>query len=94
MPLIVMTIFGMGERWSIIDTEIVIPKDFFIVRNQLDWGSKTTEKLKIIPTKVTSRDLSFDELLIVETSRLPANVLYNLCGVEVLLVWAQISRDP
>ena len=48
------------KGWSIIDTEIVIPKDFFIVRNQLDWGSKTTEKLKIIPTKVTSRDLSFD----------------------------------
>ena len=72
----------------------MIPKDYFIKRNQLDRGCMTTEKLKIIPTKVASWDFNFDELFIVETSRVPANVLCNLCGVEVLLFRAQISRDP
>lgn len=76
------------------DTVIVISKDSFIIRNQLDTECKTTEKLKTIPTKVTSRDFSFDELLTVQTSRVPETVLCNLCGVQVLLFQAQLSRDP
>jgi len=75
------------------DTMIVIPKYFFIVRNQLNRGCKSTENFKIMPTKVASRDLSFDESFIVETSIVPTNVLCNLYAVKVLFQ-AQISRDP
>jgi len=59
-----MTIFGMGDQWSIMDTVIVIPKDSFNIRNQLDKGYKTTENLNLIPTKVTSRDFNFVNYLL------------------------------
>ena len=41
------------------DTVIVIQKDSFNIRNQLDKGYKTTKNLKLIPTKVTSRNFNF-----------------------------------